>query len=201
MLEAFRAKAAHTQRGANHGLGLTTMNFALLLTILSALAVHAETVTLFGFQANGFPVNAVSLSVGGVGADGATTYVEEIVQTAVVYGDPPATATIPAQTLHATLVADASIYRYSKLPSSGADDADVFGVLETCTLDGKGGGSCVAEGWEDGGATVTTTFTGAVVPFYTLTFDPMTAASRNGVHKIRVPGAIAIACSLMAYLL
>ncbi|KAJ6607716.1 hypothetical protein B0H10DRAFT_2227613 [Mycena sp. CBHHK59/15] len=136
------------------------MKSALFISFMCAV-VHAETVvTLFGFRPNGHPLNAVSLSAGGVGSDGATTYVEEILQTFMVYGDSEATstatATDPVQTLHATLVADASVYRYSKPPST--DGADAFGVLETCTLDGKGSGSCVAEAWADGGVTITTTF-------------------------------------------
>lgn len=69
---------------------------------LNSSAVYAETVTLFGFQPNGFPQNTVSLSVAGVGADGATTYVEEILLTAVVYADSDGTNTAvnSVQTLH-----------------------------------------------------------------------------------------------------
>ncbi|KAJ6598143.1 hypothetical protein DFH09DRAFT_53540 [Mycena vulgaris] len=180
-----------------------TMNFPLLVAILSALAVHAETVTLFGFRPpNGYPANAVSLSAGGVGADGATTYAEAILQTAVVFGDSHSTAPMPVQTLHATLVADASVYRYSMLPSTGTDGAEAFGVLETCLLDSNGMGSCVVQGWADGGMTATTTFTGTMAPFYTLTVDHPTAVSRNGVPRIRVSGAIAcIMFILLAYIL
>ncbi|KAJ7131435.1 hypothetical protein C8R44DRAFT_774832 [Mycena epipterygia] len=180
------------------------MTFALL--VLYAFAVHAETVTLFGLRPNGYPMNAVSLSAGGVGADGATTYVEEIIQTVAVYGESPATAIItapiPVQTLYATLVADASVYRYSKLPSTGVDGVEAFGVLETCTIDGNGGGTCVAQGWADGGETMTTTFSGSVTPFYTLTVGQTPTASRNGAFKIGARGAIGcVILSLLAFLL
>ncbi|KAJ6482675.1 hypothetical protein C8R45DRAFT_1002137 [Mycena sanguinolenta] len=179
-----------------------------LLPILVALLPRlscAETVTLFGFQPNGYPANAVSLSAAGVGPDGATTYVEEIFQTAVVYGDPQTTGTdsqIPVQTLHATLVADASVYRYTMLPATNVDGVVGFGVVETCTLDGKGGGQCVAEGWEDGGETVTTTFTGPVAPFYTLTVaDNAQSPSKNGAASVPFPFAwLAFACFIMGQL-
>jgi hypothetical protein len=164
-------------------------------------------------------MNAVSLSAGGVGADGATTYVEEIIQTAVVYGDAQSTATIPVQTVHgthllrlmapdsdrfptATLVADASAYRYAKLPGAGLAGPDSFGVLETCTLDGGGGGTCVAQAWANGGETATTTFMGAMAPFYTLTIDRSTAASVNVGSKIhRRRGVVCVVAGILAYLL
>ncbi|KAJ7444632.1 hypothetical protein B0H11DRAFT_2249909 [Mycena galericulata] len=183
------------------------MNFALLVAWLSA-SVRAETVTLFGFRPNGYPPNVVSLSVGGVGADGATTYIEDILQTVALYGDSPAvaldTAVIPVQTLHATLVADASVYRYSKLPSTGTDGLDGFGVIETCTLDGGGGGICIAQGWVGGGETATTTISGAVIPFYTLTVDPTTttSTSRNAGLGVVIPSAITyVLPCLLAWLL
>ncbi|KAF7369320.1 hypothetical protein MVEN_00260300 [Mycena venus] len=180
------------------------MKLAFFLAISSALTVRAATVvTLYGFQPNGYPENAVSLSVAGVGTDGATTYVEDIFQTAVVYGDSSTgtnTAPVAVQTLHATLVADASIYHYSMLPTTGPDGVEAFGVLETCTLDpGKGTGECVAQGWADGGETVTTTFTGQVAPFYTLTVgnDGAGGSSRNGAERFAgsVP-ALVLACAV-----
>ncbi|KAJ7866986.1 hypothetical protein B0H14DRAFT_3133043 [Mycena olivaceomarginata] len=168
---------------------------AFLLAACSALAAaSAETVTLYGFRPAGYPPAAVSLSAGGVGADGATTYVEAIVQTAIAYADATTTRTGGAlQTLHATLIADASIYRYSLLPPASAtglanNDAFPVNVLETCTLDGHGGGACVAQAWADGGPTATTTFTGPVAPFYTLTVGADGGgANKNGSGKARVP--------------
>ncbi|KAJ7724312.1 hypothetical protein DFH07DRAFT_855019 [Mycena maculata] len=186
---------------------LETMHLLLLLAIWPAL-VAAEIVTLFGLRPNNYPLNVVSLSAGGVGSDGATTYAEDIFRTAVVYGDSldQATTTVflPGETVHATLVADASVYRYSRLPAPAADGSDPFGVLETCTLDGGGGAIYVAQGWEDGGETVTTTFTGAAVPFYTLTVDPgSTATSRNAAARLHVPSLIAgvVPCILASNLL
>jgi hypothetical protein len=84
----------------------------------------------------------------------------------------------------ATLIADASIYRYSLLPPVSAtglanNDAFPVNVLETCTLDGHGGGACVAQAWADGGPTATTTFTGPVAPFYTFTVG----ADGGGTNK------------------
>ncbi|KAJ7256197.1 hypothetical protein B0H12DRAFT_1232923 [Mycena haematopus] len=181
------------------------MEFVFIIPFVRAVVCAATTVTLFGFQPNGYPNNAVSLSAVGVGPDGATTYVEEIFQTAMVYGDSQATSTdsaVPVQTLHATLVADASVYRYSMLPTTGPDGVIDFGVIETCTLDGKGGGQCVAQGWEDGGPTTTTTFTGPVAPFYTLTVDDNARSpSKNGAPRVPSPLAeLSLAC-VMAGLL
>ncbi|KAF8186449.1 hypothetical protein K438DRAFT_1973263 [Mycena galopus ATCC 62051] len=172
------------------------MQTAFLIALSYTLLCVAETVTLFGFQPNGYPNNAISLSAAGVGADGATTYVEEIFRTAVVYGDSQTTGTdstaIPVQTLHATLVADASVYRYSMLPTTGLDGVEAYGVIEICTLDGNGGGQCVAQGWEDGGETATTTLTGPVAPFYTLTVDASTQSpSKNGVVRVPFPMVLA----------
>jgi hypothetical protein len=103
----------------------------------------------------------------------------------------------------ATLVADASVYRYSMLPTAGPYGIDAFGVLETCTLDGRGGGSCVAQGWADGGETVTTTFTGPVAPFYTLTVDASNAQgpSKNEAFRFPVRVFACVVPSFLAYLL
>ncbi|KAK7016902.1 hypothetical protein R3P38DRAFT_2412012, partial [Favolaschia claudopus] len=147
-------------------------------------------VTLFGFQPNDLPHNAVSLEAAGVGPDGATTYIEKIYQIAVAYGDPQSTNTFTAptaiRTLHATLIADATLYRYSMLPTTAPDGVQAFGVIENCTLDGKGAGTCVALAWEDGGKTTTTTFSGPVAPFYTLIVDGG-SSTRNGGIRISVP--------------
>ncbi|KAJ6564475.1 hypothetical protein B0H19DRAFT_1141182 [Mycena capillaripes] len=180
------------------------MKLPLFIAVCAAL-VCAETVTLFGFQPNGYPNNAVSLSVAGVGADGATTYVEEILQSAVVYGDADGTNTAvnAVQTLHATLVADASVYRYTMLPTTAPDRLNVFGVVETCTLDGKGGGRCVAAGWADGGPTATTTFSGQVAPFYTLIVGDAhnQSPSKNGAAKVSVRVLACVAPGLLLFFL
>ncbi|KAK7052016.1 hypothetical protein R3P38DRAFT_2858082 [Favolaschia claudopus] len=166
------------------------MKSVFLLALFTAQAVLGATVTLFGFQPHNLPRNAVSLKAAGVGPDGATTYIEEIYQTAVGYGDPQDTNTFTAptaiRTLHATLVADATLYRYSMLPATAPDGVQAFGVIENCTLDGKGAGGCVALAWEDGGETTTTTFSGPVAPFYTLTIDGG-STTRNGGTRISIP--------------
>ncbi|KAJ7131335.1 hypothetical protein C8R44DRAFT_774675 [Mycena epipterygia] len=169
------------------------MNFALLVA-----TVHAETVTLSGLRPKAQRMISHEHSIAQCGrrwSRWATTYIEEIIQTVAVYGEFPATAIItapiPVQTLYATLVSDASIYRYSKLPSTGVDGVDAFGVLETCTLDRN-----------DGGETVKTTFSGTMTPFYTLTVGQTPTASRNGASKIGARGAIVcVILSLLSFLL
>ncbi|KAK7023186.1 hypothetical protein R3P38DRAFT_3537308 [Favolaschia claudopus] len=71
-------------------------------------------------------------------------------------------------------------------PPPAPDGVQAFGVIENCTLDGKGAGTCVALAWEDGEETTTTTFSGPVSPFYTLTVDGG-SSTRNGGIGISVP--------------
>ncbi|KAJ7484491.1 hypothetical protein FB451DRAFT_1393038 [Mycena latifolia] len=97
----------------------------------------------------------------GVGADGATTYVEEDIESFIAFIFPSTTEIVLSEptTLTGTFVQDASGERAST--SSG-----LVYQAETCGFGADGHGTCVDE-FGRGSLTVTQTFSGVVEPFYT----------------------------------
>ncbi|KAG9225042.1 hypothetical protein CCMSSC00406_0001807 [Pleurotus cornucopiae] len=144
--------------------------YATLLPTTLVACASAATFTVFDVRPTGEPSQFISLSALGVGVDGATTYDYFEVATAQVLSDATTTQTVamPAVTLHATLVADATKNFNSLSPQTSLP----FGVTSNCTWDESGQGVCIAEAFAPGlASTQTTTVTGLVVPIYTLTVD------------------------------
>ncbi|KAF5378454.1 hypothetical protein D9615_007064 [Tricholomella constricta] len=193
-------------------------SFALMITC------RAATITLSVVEAPAptpsFPRPPVfqSLSPLGTGADGATTYLYEAVASVVYAGavlthdtmhTPPTptysfltTFTTDPVTVRATVVEDASRFVYHKDPNPTLTQ-DFAGDHLSCDFDGKGGGACVHEYWlKDRSSTATTTFTGAVVPFYTLVVDDGKAeTTKNGAESGAVPASSALLGAMAAGLM
>ncbi|KAJ7716082.1 hypothetical protein B0H16DRAFT_1741533 [Mycena metata] len=123
---------------------------------------------------------SIFLSVDGVGADGATTYVDVMVQSYQAEVLPSTTITIVDEpfTATATLVEDASGYRITSPDESctngncTVDTAAPQGV-RTCSFGTDGQGTCVqGQQAQVGGistaTTIQTTWSGSVVPVFTL---------------------------------
>lgn len=143
----------------------------------------------------------------GVGADGATTYLNEVyvnetsiggVMTSTSGGSittqtgPETTSEFPhtplptgISSLLATLVADASHFVYSYIPPEPTNPAETIpfpAQVLNCTLDGQGNGSCVIKWWDQGGRfteTFTSSYSGKAVPLYTLTVGEATPTGLN----------------------
>ncbi|TFK35950.1 hypothetical protein BDQ12DRAFT_687437 [Crucibulum laeve] len=129
-----------------------------LLSFLSFFC-RGETITIFQIVptadvavADVTPSGGFTISPGGVDGNGATTY--------VVAAASPTTSDSPTN----TLVIDASHYAWSAVPTNSGEAA----VVESCTLDGKGGGGCNYLYWGVGDSTtLTTSFTGTALPLAT----------------------------------
>jgi hypothetical protein len=83
----------------------------------------------------------------------------------------------------ATIIEDASHALYSLVPTPTGTDGNKAHV-HNCVFDGKGGGSCMDEFWLVGGTssasgTYTTSFTGSLVPWYTVTSSPKSTSSSS----------------------
>ncbi|GLB45266.1 hypothetical protein LshimejAT787_2100260 [Lyophyllum shimeji] len=137
------------------------------------------------------PLAAETLKPLGVGSDGMTTYLDRVVESvyyevkfsrgfttftasdgSVITDEGPgqlltSTHNTPI-TRDGTLVADASHYVFHRDPSPTTAILPFLGDKASCDFDGRGGGACVNEFWRAGESTVTTTFSGPAVPYYTL---------------------------------
>ncbi|KAJ7935185.1 hypothetical protein B0H13DRAFT_2649919 [Mycena leptocephala] len=103
---------------------------------------------------------SISISRGGVGADGATIYVEVDVETSLIMLAPSETITVFSvpTTLTQTFVEDASHWRGSEVINGS-----VLNWIQTCTFGSDGEGTCARNL-----AKQTTTFSGSLVPYHTL---------------------------------
>ncbi|KAJ7120266.1 hypothetical protein C8R44DRAFT_921389 [Mycena epipterygia] len=134
--------------------------------------------------------NSFSISAAGVGADGATTYVEVEVESSHLQVEPSRTITflsVPT-TFTNTFIADASGVRLSyATPVPFQLSSLTRTVAETCSFGANGLGTCVLDNALAGSATAST-FSGSVVPLYTLaaattaptTTQPSSSTSPNG---------------------
>ncbi|KAF7346988.1 hypothetical protein MVEN_01451700 [Mycena venus] len=146
----------------------TKANVAALL--LSSF-VHVSAQTLYTVSAGTFfnPwANAtISVSAIGTGSDGGTTYVEvatarpSVFVTTSLLGAPESTPfTVDVEPFTQTFVEDASGWRASGVAFGGSDAV-------TCSFGTAGRGTCV-ESVPFGTTTIIATYSGSVVPFYTL---------------------------------
>ncbi|KAJ7697586.1 hypothetical protein B0H17DRAFT_1197252 [Mycena rosella] len=138
-----------------------------LLCVGFASMVHGQTLQLVSpIQTGSVTALAsdtpLSISELGVGADGMTTYVEVGAETLAVEISGTVTRTLLSTPLSftATFVEDASRWR---IGTTGR------GLFESCTFGADGNGACVNEFVDSGGAsTLTSTYSGPVLPWYTL---------------------------------
>ncbi|KAF5378542.1 hypothetical protein D9615_007070 [Tricholomella constricta] len=182
-----------------------TMKLTSVLAILSlpVLKCRAATITFFEVIKDPYTptisLPSETMSAIGVGADGATTYYDEVAAS-VFYeaaphtlslGEPQGTPltrttvsfittiTTDPVTYRATLVADASHFVYHQDPGPTAL-LDSVGNHLSCAFDGKGGGACVDEYWLRGRpTTVTRTYTGSLLPYYTLVVEDEQGGTKN----------------------
>ncbi|KAJ7097383.1 hypothetical protein C8R44DRAFT_889301 [Mycena epipterygia] len=118
---------------------------------------------------------SIFISAGGVGADGATTYVEVGVESSILEIDPTKTVSDrlnPPITFTETFAAHPSVFRLSESLPAGIH-------VQTCTFSVNGHGTCAGERPKFGSGTLSETFSGAVVPFYTLAAHCIQQASRH----------------------
>ncbi|KAJ7698715.1 hypothetical protein B0H17DRAFT_1196812 [Mycena rosella] len=139
-----------------------------------------------------------SISAVGVGADGGTTYVEDVTESyiAIDYSDTTVTVRSTAYPYTLTFVADASGYRINEPMDDGT-------LIETCGFGADGHGTCV-EQLPDAN-TDTITRSGLAVPYYTLpaAITPApTAPSVSPNHAARaLPAAFMVVFSVVALFL
>ncbi|KAJ7120259.1 hypothetical protein C8R44DRAFT_787850 [Mycena epipterygia] len=142
--------------------------------LLLSTSVHVSAQTLYDVSQSLAPTGPTailavpfSISPVGVGADGGTTYVEIDVESALLDVEPSATLTLLSvpTTLTNTYVVDASGLRFSYAMSEFLGSSVT--LAETCSFGANGLGTCVLDGPVGGSATAST-FSGSVVPFYTL---------------------------------
>ncbi|KAG6836429.1 hypothetical protein H0H93_008071 [Arthromyces matolae] len=183
---------------------------------LPVLAQAASTVTLYGLSASNtqdFEIfGSTTIYAIGSGTDGMTTYVEEFVETMAVesflypttvtsdgvvqtlYPTTTTTITPPTPvTLTGTLAADATHYVYHNdpTPTKSLSEGEYWITLEQeCTLDDKGGESCVVESWDVKNSSTysayTTTKTGSAVPLYTLVVADSSAKGNGAAFGARL---------------
>ncbi|KAF9461577.1 hypothetical protein BDZ94DRAFT_1263405 [Collybia nuda] len=182
------------------------MMLSLLRVVLALpIAVRcATTITLADVHLSGestvIPRPSQTFSVVGVGSEGLATITFEFVESLqptvtgfsthinngtrgvveALFG----TITIPPETIHGTMLADASHYAYTEsLVATASTDKDVF-MAKSCDFDGKGGGSCVERNWGgDFGGTLTVSWTGSVIPYRTEVFSGNSGA-RGGYETM-----------------
>ncbi|KAJ7136886.1 hypothetical protein C8R44DRAFT_768048 [Mycena epipterygia] len=151
----------------------------LLLSI--SIYVSAQSVTLYDISTPtagpAFVQESYSLSAAGVNSDGATTYIEVVVQSGLAVELPTTTSftvlATPA-TFTNTLIADASGFRKEIALQSSLT------IVESCRFGSNGFGTCVrAEPLPEQTSTYTATFSGTVVPFQTLAVAKHNSASRS----------------------
>ncbi|KAF9500134.1 hypothetical protein BDN71DRAFT_1269225 [Pleurotus eryngii] len=130
----------------------------VLLPLLLALSVSAATFTVFDVPLPSVPpvASVVSFKPLGVGNDG-TTY--EIAQAAPT-----------GPTLHQTIVANSMGIKASAAPQEGVP----VGVIAECSWGADNKGACVGEVF-NAAATETVSYTGSIVPIFTVTVDDSSA--------------------------
>ncbi|KAJ7021389.1 hypothetical protein C8F04DRAFT_269569 [Mycena alexandri] len=150
-----------------------------------------------------------SLSAVGVGTDGATTYIQNVIESYAAFVESATTVTLMSTiaTYTNTIIEDASGFReYSPLLDCGPDgckvDTSAGPVVQTCTFGTDGHGTCVekfpflSEG---------VTYSGAVVPYYTLnntaTAPNTKATSHIGAIVGGVVGGVVLGLLGAAFLL
>ncbi|KAF4596706.1 hypothetical protein EYR40_007608 [Pleurotus pulmonarius] len=151
----------------------------VLPPLLLALGASAATFTVFDvpFSSGAPEASVVSVKPLGVGSDG-TTY--EIAQ-AIPTGGP---------TLHQTVVANSAGIKGSASPQEGLP----VGVSAACSWGADNNGACVAEVF-NAAATQTVTYSGSIVPIFTVTVDDSSApalptgAGGAGTNSPPPPGA------------
>ncbi|TFK37932.1 hypothetical protein BDQ12DRAFT_666539 [Crucibulum laeve] len=162
------------------------MNFTILLIFLCfSVLTDAATITLFGVQTTtGVPTAQITLSPAGVNADGATTYVEEIKISVYVEGFQSFDGT-SSSWVESTFTTDTSTFR---------------GVIQACTIGSDSKGGCVDEILfvEDGTtSTLVASYTGSVVPFYTLTVAENSGGngqSNNALSRSIIQLGVVVSC-------
>ncbi|KAJ7060936.1 hypothetical protein C8F01DRAFT_177573 [Mycena amicta] len=142
--------------------------FRVLLPVAAAVLATAQTLKAVTPLPTG-PVTVivgqrVSVSALGVGADGMTTYLEVGAETLALEASGTVTQTLLTGEIPftATFLEDASRI---VIGTTGS------GLFESCTFGADGTGTCVNQFVDVGASTtstLTTTFTGPVVPWYTL---------------------------------
>ncbi|KAJ7021373.1 hypothetical protein C8F04DRAFT_1273806 [Mycena alexandri] len=151
---------------------------------------HAQTVTLYYVP----PIDpletqilseSLSISAGGVGADGLTTYVEVAVESYDALEEPGTTNTVMR---HVTFVENASgVYQSApvEMCADGACTADTTDppAVQTCAFGADGHGTCLEKVFRPFG-TQTLTYSGAVMPFYTLATATSAPQSNHAVPKL-----------------
>ncbi|KAL0959044.1 hypothetical protein HGRIS_014347 [Hohenbuehelia grisea] len=185
----------------------------LLLSLLCLSLVHAQTtVTLYRVQESDAPslgIESLSVSVGGVGPDGATTYVYSELVTEIVQSQQHTTQTqtFPTNSPQVDIltIAEAeSVYRLSAQAAAGSNLPNIS-VDVSCSFGASSAGICQEMAWGLGGSiteTLTTSFTGHVVPFATLTvstplptsssLQPASSSSSNSALQTEGLGAFAL---------
>ncbi|ESK92779.1 hypothetical protein Moror_15952 [Moniliophthora roreri MCA 2997] len=148
-----------------------------LFTLAQALyKVSGQTLTLEVVQKTSYPfptpTNVQDFDIVGTGSDGATTLVNRIrVSEYLVIDDSRSTPFISTDTKTATFtqtfVADGpSAYQIIYSP----EQTGAVGLIQSCTFDGEERGNCVERDWVIGqSSTLTTMFTGPIVPYQTVT--------------------------------
>ncbi|KAJ7921178.1 hypothetical protein B0H13DRAFT_1985830 [Mycena leptocephala] len=146
---------------------MTKRTLAVLLLLAIIYAVHGQTLyTLSGVNPSFTRIieGTTSLSAVGVGSDGWTTYSQSGTVSLEVAEEASTTFTIVNPSAPAMLVGEfeenASGFRLSYFIPGGEH-------AETCAFGADGRGTCV-ERIVDATSTILDTFSGSVVPFYTL---------------------------------
>ncbi|KAJ7101697.1 hypothetical protein C8R44DRAFT_809187, partial [Mycena epipterygia] len=164
--------------------------------LLLATSIYVSAQTLYDIPQSVFPSGvftpvvqeSVSISAAGVGADGGTTYVEVDVESLIIDTRFPSTTvtllSVPA-TVTGTFIVDASDYEYSYttfFPIGPQSSSITFAEKCAFGTGTAGMGTCVEQGF---GAP--TTYSGRVVPFFTLTAaTPTPTTSANGAAPYHV---------------
>lgn len=89
-------------------------------------------------------------------------------------------------------MADATHFVHSQIATPTG-----FNEIDVCDLDGKGGGACVVEAWWVGGETLTASWTGSAVPYYTLTVSKTSNGARKPAQKIWVVSCLGFLVSVI----
>jgi hypothetical protein len=98
----------------------------------------------------------------------------------------------------ATLVQDATVQLFSESPQP----SNGIGVVRSCALGTNGQGVCVEQIWAEGNSTYTTTYTGSIVPYYTLTAGGRSSggvATQQYSRFIFVVSSIVVVLSIMYF--
>ncbi|KAJ7097405.1 hypothetical protein C8R44DRAFT_369908 [Mycena epipterygia] len=149
---------------------------SIIAALLLSTSIHVCAQTFFDVTVTGSTTEVVfgTTSISADGVDGGTTYVQVAVQSLVLEEEPTTTFTLVTAlaTFTNTFVADASGFRLSE---SFVGEPS---LIETCVFSANRLGTCVEER-PSGTRTGTETFSGTVVPFYTLAAVASTSGSAS----------------------